>query len=145
MTRSIAPALAILMIAGGCKIQGPRAAVTAVEILETTSEGATVMVTVTMENRENIELPLPAAQYDVSIEGLGQFSFQDIPGVSLPPAGTQTLLLPAAFATKNGVEGRQYTISGQVSYRPPGAIRTVLTDYRVPLPTADFSTGGQFD
>jgi len=41
-----------------------------------------------------------------------------------------------------GAVGQQYTASGSVAYVPPGEVRELLTDYKVPLPTTGFSGKG---
>ena len=75
----------LLLTTAGCAALRPTAEVTAVHVTETTAEGARVMVTVEVANRDDIALPLPHATYDLSVDGLGTFRFTDVTGVTLPP------------------------------------------------------------
>ena len=99
-----------------------------------------VLVTVFAENPNDVALPIVRAKYEVELAGAEAFAFTDLPKATLPANGTQTINLPAAFATDGG--SGNYQVKGQLTYEPPGEVRKLLTEYGVPLPSASFKDNG---
>ncbi len=139
----------LLLVAGGCTatsgLQDPVAHVVAVKLVEQTQQGARVEVTVTLDNFNNIPLPLTESHYTVSVTGGGVYSANDLPDRTLPASGHQEIIIPAVFATTQKLDGADYAVHGSVAYRPPGEIRKLLTDSWIPLPTASFSSSGKLE
>jgi len=133
--------------AAGCqtaaKIQPPTAQVAKVELVEQTTQGARLRLTIAMENPNQVPLPLGASQYTMVLDGDHTFSYTDRPKRTLPAGGQQILELPAAFETGGReVSGSAYTVTGTVSYRPPGQFRRLLIETGLPLPTVEYSASG---
>ncbi len=136
-------ALALMMC--GCQgLQHPTAEVTRVAVTDQTDAGARVEVTVRLNNPNDVALPVKDVDYRITVDGAGAFDLTDHPAATLPPNGTQTLVLPAAF--RNGQHnwaGRGFRARGTVSYQPPGQLRELLSQYDVPLPTVLFDATGR--
>ena len=63
--------------------------------------------------------------------------------MTLPAGGRQTVPLVASFAADGqDLKGRACTVTGTISYRPPGQLRKVLTESYVPLPSVTFREQG---
>jgi len=117
--------------------------VDSVTVDERTEQGVRVLVTVLAENPNDVALPIVRARYEVEMAGAETFAFTELPKATLPANGTQTITLPAAFATESGnAAGHSYQVKGQLTYEPPGEIRKLLTEYGVPLPSASFKDDG---
>ncbi len=147
--------MASLSVLSGCAIDDnlipPSASVEHVRVIDQSAQGSRLEVLVRMENPNVVALPLPSATFTLTLQGIGTFSFTDTPHVTLPAKrtdgefgpGVQFLKLPAAVAT-NGKDthGAGYRVNGSIIYEPPGEIRKLLTESRVPLPTMNFSKSG---
>ncbi len=117
--------------------------VDSVTVDERTEQGVRVLVTVIAENPNDVALPIVRARYEVDLAGAEAFAFTELAKATLPAHGTQTITLPAAFATEGGgAAGQSYKVKGQLTYEPPGEIRKLLTEYGVPLPSASFKDDG---
>ena len=136
-----------LLLLAGCSFDAPTARVVSVEPAAITDDGVRLLVTVELDNPNDVDVPLPWTQYKVKLDGSESFAFATLPAASLPPLGTQRVPLPAAFARRDteAVAGRSYAVSGSVTYEPPGALRKLLTEYRIPLPTVGFADEGELD
>lgn len=129
--------------ADGEALQQPVSSVSDVWIEDQTPRGVRLMIRVDVENPNDIPLPVTKADYALTVKDLGTFEFADQPPVALPPRGKQTIELAAAFGDgERPVAGHAYKVSGDVTYEPPGEIRKLLTEYRVPLPSTPFSKRG---
>jgi hypothetical protein len=135
-------ALASLML-GGCAINQPTAQVLHVRITEETEQGTRMELAVQLDNPNDFALPLPSASYTIRIADAGVFTFTDIPTTTLPAHGSQTLVFPAAFAHTGSLSGSNYSASGHILYRPLGQFRALLSQYKIPLPSAGFTATGQ--
>lgn len=142
MIRTTAVLGLLLMV--GCSFTAPTARVVSVEPDSITDEGTRVLVTIELENPNDVEVPLPRAYYRVTLDGAEPFAFDTLPTAALPPNGMQRVTLPAAFALdrETSVAERGYDVSGSITYQPPGAFRALMTQYGVPLPKAGFSESG---
>lgn len=142
----------------GCKINDgiatPTATVEGVRVVRQSEDGASLQVTVRMENPNTVALPLKNANFTLVLTGIGEFSFIDTPHVTLPAKrtdgdfgpGLQFLNLAAAIATEGkDTQGAAYRVRGSIIYEPPGEIRRLLTESSVPLPAMNFSQSGTLD
>ena len=144
----VAPLL--LLAAGGCQgvtdlrdIEPPSARVSRVELVETTDEGAVVRVLVDLENPNRLALPLVASRYTLTVGERYTYSVTERPNRTLPSLSTQTLDLPAAFATGGAdLAGAPYRVSGTIEYQAPGPLRRIMTDSGIPLPSVPYSATG---
>lgn len=132
----------------GCQVsddnlQRPTSSVSDVWLEEQTPRGVRLMVRVEVDNPNDIPLPVTKTDFSLTVKDVGTFEFADQPPVALPPNGTQTIELAAAFGNgERPTAGHAYTVRGDVTYEPPGEIRKLLTEYRVPLPSTPFSKRG---
>ena len=136
--------LAALAIVG-CEAS-PSVHVTDVRVVDQTEQGGRVVLEVDLINPNDFVLPMPTADYTVSVEGAGQFSFQGVVPLAVMPAqGTQTLQLPAAFTVDQPLTGKPFAAHGSIQYDPPGEWRAFLTQSGFPLPEVDFQETGTID
>lgn len=145
MFRIVLGIVCLSALLGGCStnLRQVTARVDAVSIDEQTEQGVRLLVTIVTENPNNVQLPIVRAKYKIELAGAEPFEFTDLPKATLPGNGTQTITLPAAFSLQGGdASGRQLEINGHLIYEPPGEIRKLLTEYGVPLPSAEFKTKG---
>lgn len=135
------------MFATGCSaptidlnsLRQPSAKVIHVGIPQQTDQGALVEVAVELHNPNAVPLPLVASQYTVAVDRIEPFMLDDEVHLTLPASGRQTVRLVAAFASDGeNVKGRSCTVSGTITYRPPGQFRKVLTESYIPLPSVAF-------
>ncbi len=145
MVRNIIGIVCLALLVGGCtsNLKPVSARVDSVRIDEQTAEGVRVLVTVVAENPNDVPLPVVRAKYEVDLAGAEPFKFTDLPAVSVPANGVQTVTLPAALAKGGGdAAGTSYRVSGGLIYEPPGEIRKLMTEYGIPLPSASFKDEG---
>ncbi len=117
----------------------PDAVVTAVELLEVSPEGASARIVVDLKNKNDEPMPLKLARYRLSLGGEA-YTGNTKANATVPARGALTLALTGAVA---GAPGAAYDVSGSIEYQPPGEIRELMTDFKVPLPTINFSGAGQ--
>jgi len=145
MSRIVLVILCLSAGLGGCKsnLRPVSARVDSVRVDQTTDEGVRLLVTVQAQNPNNTPLPVTWLWYKVDLDGGGEFEFTELPKVTLPAHGEQTITLPAAFTLDDlALMGRGYRVQGKATYEPPGEIRKLLTEYGVPLPSASFKDEG---
>ncbi|MEM0915743.1 MAG: hypothetical protein AAGK09_14200 [Planctomycetota bacterium] len=140
--------IALMMVAAwglsGCiGTPSPKAEVIGVDVSDVSDEGTAVVVRVSVTNEGEVELPLPKADYTVTVEGAEPFSLVMVPDTVAPmgEGSLSVIELPAAFAGGD-LTGRAWRVSGTLTYEPPGDLRRLATDYRVPLPFTLFSGEG---
>ncbi len=146
MSRTILLVLCMSVVLTGCSsnLRPVTARVDSVTVDDQTDQGVRLLVTVVAENPNDTPLPVTWVWYKVNLDGGGdEFTFTELPKATLPAHGTQTITLPAAFARGGGeAAGDRYQVTGHVTYHPPGEIRKLLTEYKVPLPSAAFADEG---
>lgn len=132
----------LIGLAVGCE-SVPSADVLDVRVIDQTEQGGRVIMEVDVINPNDFPLPMPTADYTVTVEGVGTFTFDGvIPLVVMPVQGTQTLELPAAYSTTEPLAGKPFTASGTIYYDPPGEFRAFLKESGFPLPDVEFSREG---
>lgn len=140
MKRALALALAVAGVAG-C-VRDPRVRVTDVSLARQSPEGGRVEVILTLENPNDVPLPLVNAKYSVSLVGTETFAVKENLNLTLPAGGTQTVKLTAAFPGQP-LQGRPFTVSGRIAYRPPATLLERLLEENLPLPKAGFHRSGK--
>lgn len=119
-------------------VKDPKAEVTGLALQQQTEYGARMDLLVTLTNPNKVPLPVERASYWVQVEGLGQYSFTDVPHRTIPAGGSQVVRLPVAVPGNASLAGKQASAGGTFTYNPPGEVRKLLTDSRVPLPSFSF-------
>ena len=131
----------------GCQglgsIQDPSAKVVSVRVTQHTDQGSRVEVQVDLSNPNTAPLPLKRCQYTLRIADAGVYSFDDYPQRTLPSHGAQSVVLPAGFPTDKALAGASYELEGSIQYEPPGEVRKLLTESKIPLPSVGFHASGR--
>ena len=151
----------VLAILQGCGLDRPRAEVRGVSATDRSQEGLRLEIVVDLENTGDEILPLVASQYTVTIDQVGSYESSDRLIRTLPAAneletgrgdatatprqpGRQVIQLPVALPWDGrDVAGLTYRVEGTVSYRPPGEIRALLSEAKLPLPLVYFNGSGE--
>jgi hypothetical protein len=130
---------AAALLTGCTIIAEPDTRVLSARLDEETDEGARILVEVELSHKNKVALPLVNVRYEGDIKDIGEYSGTDLPNRTLPIASTQTITLPLVYKTDEPVSGRTISISGAVTYEPPGEIRKLMTESGIRLPTTGFS------
>ncbi|MFG0329110.1 MAG: LEA type 2 family protein [Phycisphaerales bacterium] len=134
----------------GCStINRPRAAVAAPVVVDQSSEATKLEFRVELSNPNDEATPVRRFEYRVSIDGREVFESKRSTAVTMPPRGSQTIVLPA-IVPHSSVGGalngeRAYSIRGKLVYIAPGALAEALFDTGVRVPSASFSASGRAD
>jgi len=137
----------VTLIAAGCGsernvvgkwVAGPTAEVEALELTAASPAATTGNLIVKLTNPNDAPLPLPMAQYTVTLGGT-TYSTDTVPNATLPALGEQRIVLPVVFTEPANTS---FDARGSVTYIPPGEIRALLSDIGIPLPTASFNGSG---
>ena len=124
----------------------PTATVRNVSLVKQTDQGAKIEAVVLLSNPNATPLPLVEYRYSLKVDGGGSFEGADQVHRTLPASARQAVHLPAAFATEGmDLRGASYTIDGSISYRPPGQLRKLMTESKIPLPCVHFQANGQLE
>lgn len=126
-------------MAGCSTVTDPETRVVSATLAEETEAGARILVEVELVSTNKVALPLTNATYSGEIEDIGDYSGTDLPNRTIPIASRQTVILPLIYKTDEPVSGREISVSGDITYEPPGQIRKLLTESGVPLPSTGFS------
>ena len=154
MRRILLIVVALVATGSGCTppklswdgLKRPSSKVRHVSILEQTEQGAVVEVSVELRNPNEVPLPLVSSRYTVAVDRVQSFTLHDEVHLTLPAGGRQIVRLGAAFASDGGeLKGRACTVSGTITYRPPGQFRKVMTESYVPLPSVAFRGQGTLE
>lgn len=143
MLRTACLLIALLLFTGctGIGIQRPEVTVTDVRLDEVSSGGGRILFDLLVVNPNDEELPMPSVSYRVDVVGAGSFELTDRPYAELPRNGQTTVTLAAAISGVN-LQGKRYTVDGEVVFEPKGEFRKLMYDNYVPLPRTDFSSEG---
>ena len=143
--------LTLLCLCPGCgllwSVEQPRARVTEVALEDQSDHGARILVSVALSNPNDVALPLVNAGYTMRVNGASEATYADLPNRTLPALGQQIVTLPVGLSLGSGTSprGASYLVHGSGTYEPPGEIRKLLTEARVPLPSTSFSASGTLD
>ncbi|MCA9309699.1 MAG: hypothetical protein KDA21_00725, partial [Phycisphaerales bacterium] len=142
------PLLAAAALLGGCNgASPPRFTVVDARLIEQSDAGYVVHFTIEGENRNPDPLPLHDISYSVVMNGHQVFAAQRFAGRTLPRYGTARIDLPVTFSTLNPdvpapVGTHEYTLRGQITWKPPAAFAEVLFDQSLHRPDARFNEKG---
>lgn len=127
-------------------VEAPQAKLLTVRLVEQSDDGARVEVVVSLTNRAEVPLPLLDSSCSMLVASKGPHRTSDDPNQVLPALGSQTLIIPLAFASDAPeVSGKTYSLNGSVTYEPPGEIRKLLTESGIPLPQVQFAGRGKIE
>ncbi len=131
----------------GCSShRAPTLIVSDVKVVDRTSDGVVLRVSINAENRNEIELPLREMRYTLKLSDGSQFSGVRSAEASLRRLGTQTITVPASFPIAQGAAAwdgaAKYEFSGDLSYITPGEFAQVLFDTGVRRPSVSFRSEG---
>jgi len=130
-------------------VQTPDAQLLDVRLADVSDAGVRLVARLRLTNPNDIPLPLTEVEHRFELRGVGVFRLADDPLVTLPARGEGVVEIAAAFDEPEAIqaarmgEPMRYRVSGRVTYRPPGEIRAILTDSRVPLPSTGFDGRGE--
>lgn len=128
----------------GCSsnLTNPTTRVTGARVVQHSEQGTRVEVEIELTNPNTTPLPLIKSDYTVST-GKGQaYHATERLNRTLPSRGKQTITLPAVFTGGADTGESSYSVTGSVSYEPPGEMRKLLTESRYPLPSVSVSGSG---
>ena len=117
----------------------PSAKVQGVALREVSPSSASAVITVELSNPNDEPMPLKVARYRLVMGG-GVFRGDTVTSTTIPANGTVTVDLGASMQTRDA--DLAYSTSGTIEFQPPGELRKLLVDFRVPLPTIGFSGKG---
>ena len=141
--------LAGVALLGGCSgTASPAMSVTDASIRERTDEAAVVEFVVEASNPNDIELPMRAVVYTLSVDGRRVFSGRRDAQATMPGEGTQTIRSPAVVPCgEDGVTPGvyRYTLRGRVYYSLPSQLADVLFDSNVSRPSVGIGDEGEID
>jgi len=142
MLKQLAAILLFTLCSVGCVgIQSPTAQVVSATVVEESATASRVIVVVKVTNPNSEELPMTRVSLDLDVRGGGRYQFTDTPYATLPASGDQLLVLPASLSG-SGLQGSVFDVSGSIVFEPAGAIRKVMTENGIPLPSSSFSRQG---
>jgi hypothetical protein len=117
-------------------------------MIEASPEAVVVAVRVRATNTGEDGLPLREATYTVSVAGRSATVTRS-PESTLRARGEQDFIVPASIrvtqAERAAMAGAPFTVTGKVSYVPPGRIPEVFFDWGLYRPSASMSGGGTVD
>lgn len=124
----------------------PQASVISLQVTEQTDTGFRVEAVVELTNENRVPLPLLDIHYKIEVDKVGSISVLDDANRTIPAHGKQRVILPASFAWQGPAPGgASWTVSGKVQYDPPGELRQILTETKVPLPVTHFKEAGKIN
>lgn len=145
------PLLVLLLVITGCrgnktkgeneKVSEPTARFVGARLVSATEQGARIEISVELENPNGVSLPLVESRYTLSLGGAKAAHGVDRPNRTLPAKGRQIVLIPVAVEGTVSA-GAAFSVHGAVAYEPPGEVRKVLTESKVPLPRVSFEGAG---
>jgi len=134
----------VCVLLGGCA-PTPTLQVMDATMIEASAEAVVVAVRVRATNIGDDGLPLRIASYTLSIGGKSATVTRS-PEATLRARGEQEFIVPAALllsaSERAGMASAPFTITGSVSYVPPGRIADVFFEWGVYRPSAPINGGG---
>lgn len=123
------------------EVKSPTARVVGAKLISTTEHGSRIDVMVELENPNAIPLPLIETRYSFTAAGDAASRGRDNPNRTLPAKGKQTVTVPVAVPKVVGA-GAAFAMEGTIDYEPPGEVRRLLTESKIPLPHVNFRGEG---
>jgi len=128
------------------EIQPPTARVVALTLTDQTDTGFRVEAVVELTNDNRVALPLVNTHYEITVGNAGTLSLVEASNKTIPAHGKQLLTLPASFAWDGPAPaGAPWVVKGRVSYHPPGELRQIMTETKIPLPRLEFHSQGSLN
>lgn len=141
----------ILALTGGCRgnktkgesgeVKSPTARLVGAKLMSTTEHGSRIDVMVELENPNALPLPLIETRYSFTAAGDAASRGRDNPNRTLPANRKQMVTVPIAVS-KVVEAGAAFSIEGSIDYEPPGEVRKLLTESKIPLPRVSFRGEG---
>lgn len=146
----LAVAVVAAVVAGGCSapeaprfVGSPDATVDRVERVAVTEQAAEYQIYVTVENPNEVALPLPLATYTLTVDGRS-YRTDTVPDTTLPRERPITVVLPAVIEDGATLEeGAAFEVRGWLTYHPPGQVKQFFYDLGWPMPQVMFFGQGQ--
>lgn len=110
-----------------------------VRLVEQSSEGASYRIEVTLQNPNDVDLPLRSAQYQLAVGETSSPTMSANPHRTLAANARQMVELTVALPQPPSGAWR---CQGSITFEPPGEIRKIMTDSHVPLPSVNFTGEG---
>lgn len=127
-------------------VQSPVAKVISFKVTQQTDAGFRVEAVVELTNENRVPLPLLDIYYEISIDKVGTIALVDDANRTVPSFGKQQMTLPASFAWDGPAPaGASWTVTGRVKYDPPGELRQIMTETKIPLPDSNFHDTGKLE
>ncbi len=149
MTRALSVIfiLALGALLGACSgVSHPEVRHTGARTLELDEGRAVIALTLEATNPNEDQLPLTQIRYRLSIGGEEVFSAVRSPELTLDTYTTRAFEVPCVLDRSRLAPGMlDYTLSGELIYRPPGRFASELYRSRVHVPTVEFTFEGSLD
>ncbi|MEM6394140.1 MAG: hypothetical protein AAF797_15340 [Planctomycetota bacterium] len=121
-------------------LRRPSAEVVGAYVTATGPNAASLDIILALENPQGVELPVRFGDLRLRTDAGRTPTIETRPFVTMPPAGVATVTLQGvAKHNGQGLVGQPVTVSGSLTYEPPGELRQMLTDTNFPLPAIGFS------
>ncbi|MEM6552247.1 MAG: hypothetical protein AAF750_08985 [Planctomycetota bacterium] len=122
-------------------LRRPSATVTGAYVTATGPDAASVNIVLALENPQAVELPVRFGDLRLRTGAGTTPTIETRPHVTMPPKGIATVTLQGvAKHNGQGLVGQPLTVTGSLTYEPPGELRQMLTDTGFPLPDIGFSS-----
>lgn len=107
-------------------------------LVDLTDEAAAVAVYVRMVNTNDEPMPMVIARYTVEC-GQAKYTGDQVPNATMPDDSLEQVVhFPAVLLDVGNPVGREIRASGTIEIQPPGEIRKLMTEWRIPRPTVSF-------
>lgn len=124
------------------RFASPQVEISSVRIDKQTLSGARFLIDLELTNPNDKPLPLLETTYTVRV-GDESFHFVQETHRALPASGRQTITVSAAIATDGGkLTGRDYQLTGDISYDTPTGMRAAGHLTWMPRPVVRFAGTG---
>jgi hypothetical protein len=138
----------LVFAAGGCGIiKLPRlpkplapihATIERATLVDMTDEAAAVDVYLRLVNTNDEPMPMVIARYTVEC-GQARFTGDQVPNATMPDdALEQVVRFPAVLLDVGDPVGKKVRARGTIEIQPPGEIRQLMSEWRLPRPTVSF-------
>lgn len=132
----------------GCSTTpAPAVSVSNAIVSDRSDEATLVMLSLDIENRASVPVPLYEFDYNVSIDGQPVFGTNRRARITLRPSETRQLTLPVVVPNTRERRGSaaSYGVNGSLVYIAPGELAEILFDTGVRVPSTPFSAKGTIE